>query len=163
MKGKERGMGWRVLVAMVVVAVVGMARGGMGYYLPGVKPNDYLEGDKVPLTVNPLRSPHSVIPYDYYYKKFAFCQPEGGPVADRSNLGAVLFGDRIFNSPFVLEMQKNTSTCSVLCTKSLEPVNVNFLIERIQERYYLNWFPLYPYNHSIPFFFPCSSPLPSSL
>lgn len=37
---------------------------------------------------------------DYYNPAFHFCQPEGGPKAQPERLGSILFGDRIFNSPF---------------------------------------------------------------
>jgi len=37
---------------------------------------------------------------DYYHPEFHFCQPEGGPKKQGESLGSILFGDRIFNSPF---------------------------------------------------------------
>lgn len=127
------------MLGRLILSLLALVATASAYYLPGVTAKDYAVGDPVPLTVNALRSPHSVIPYDYYYKKFKFCTPEGGATPDRSNLGSVLFGDRVFTSAFDLKMQKNT-TCNLLCTEKLESVNVNFLIERIQERYFLNWF-----------------------
>jgi len=43
----------------------------------------------------------TVVPIDDYYNPaFHFCQPEGGPTAQPERLGSILFGDRIFNSPF---------------------------------------------------------------
>lgn len=73
-------------------------------YLPGVAPNDYDLNDDVPLFVNTL-SPmstqqKSVISYDYYDERFHFCTPEGGAKKQAESLGSVLFGDRIFTSPF---------------------------------------------------------------
>lgn len=73
-------------------------------YLPGVAPIDYDLGDNVPLFVNTL-SPmstqqKSVISYDYYDERFHFCVPEGGAKKQAESLGSVLFGDRIFTSPF---------------------------------------------------------------
>ncbi len=37
---------------------------------------------------------------DYYNPAFHFCQPEGGPKRQSESLGSILFGDRIFNSPY---------------------------------------------------------------
>ena len=37
---------------------------------------------------------------DYYNPKFRFCEPKGGPKAEPESLGSILFGDRIFNSPY---------------------------------------------------------------
>ena len=37
---------------------------------------------------------------DYYNPGFGFCQPEGGPKKEPESLGSILFGDRIFNSPY---------------------------------------------------------------
>jgi hypothetical protein len=33
-----------------------------------------------------------------------FCQPEGGPQKQPESLGSILWGDRIFNSPFEINM-----------------------------------------------------------
>ena len=41
-----------------------------------------------------------VLTDDYYNPALHFCQPEGGPKAQPERLGSILFGDRIFNSPF---------------------------------------------------------------
>ena len=70
------------------------------FYLPGVAPKDYVPGDKVQLLVNALSADDSLIAYDYYYPEFHFCTPAGGPVAQRESLGSILFGDRLFSSPF---------------------------------------------------------------
>jgi transmembrane 9 superfamily protein 2/4 len=79
----------------------------MAFYLPGVAPHNYKKGDQVPLFVNsltPIVSSNSqlksVISYDYYYEPFHFCLPQDGPQKQSESLGSILFGDRIFNSPF---------------------------------------------------------------
>ena len=41
-----------------------------------------------------------VLTDDYYNPALHFCQPEGGPKAQPERLGSILFGDRIFSSPF---------------------------------------------------------------
>ena len=78
------------------------------FYLPGVTPTSYDEGQAVPLYVNHItpgiaghdEQLHSVLSYDYYYPAFRFCRPKDGPQDVRESLGSILFGDRIQSSPF---------------------------------------------------------------
>ena len=37
---------------------------------------------------------------DYYHEEFHFCEPPDGVQKRPESLGSILFGDRIFNSPF---------------------------------------------------------------
>jgi Endomembrane protein 70 len=37
---------------------------------------------------------------DYYYPSFHFCEPQEGVKKQSESLGSILFGDRIFNSPY---------------------------------------------------------------
>lgn len=91
------------------------------------------------LTVNAMTSQHTTIPYDYYDTRFKFCTPVGGPQPNASSLGAVLFGDRVYNSPFELFMEKN-ETCKVLCQVEYKTAEeTNFMIDKIQEDYVMNW------------------------
>ncbi|RPA79081.1 hypothetical protein BJ508DRAFT_227757 [Ascobolus immersus RN42] len=116
------------------------------FYLPGVAPTDYLMSQKVPLNVNRLtpamteydESLKSLIPYDYYYKRFQFCRPPDGPKSISESLGSILFGDRIQTSPFDLHMGKN-ETCKVLCKTEYTKKNAEFVRSRIMENYYYNW------------------------
>ncbi|KKY20061.1 putative endosomal integral membrane protein [Diplodia seriata] len=117
------------------------------YYLPGVLPTSYKEGDKVPLLVNhltPGNSPddshvHSVFSFDYYLPEFHFCQPSGGPKYISESLGSILFGDRIQTSPFELYMGKN-ETCKPACREqTYEPSDAQFVNQRILQNYNLNW------------------------
>lgn len=68
------------------------------FYLPGVAPHSYTEGEQVDLKVNKLSSVHTQLPFDYYSLKF--CKPEGGVESYSENLGEFLSGDRIENSPY---------------------------------------------------------------
>ena len=69
-----------------------------GFYLPGVAPYSYTEGEDVDLKVNKLSSIHTQLPYDYYSLKF--CRPTEGVESYSENLGEFLSGDRIENSPY---------------------------------------------------------------
>lgn len=99
------------------------------FYLPGVAPHDYVLGDLVPLHVNALSAEDSLISYDYYHPEFHFCQPKNGPVAQRESLGAILFGDRLFDSPFEITALKSES-CKALCTAKIPAKDTNFIHER---------------------------------
>ncbi|CAG8529871.1 6185_t:CDS:10, partial [Diversispora eburnea] len=115
-----------------------------------VAPRDYKEDERVEVHVNsltPMMGPHSqqlksVIPYDYYYKPFHFCSPEE-KLSQPESLGSILFGDRIFNSPYNLKMLKNNHTCNVLCPEgkeeSVPPEDAKFINARISENYAINW------------------------
>lgn len=70
-------------------------------YLPGVVPTDYSVGSDVPLLVNALTSHQkNLISYDYYTDALHMCLPKAGPVAQPESLGSIVFGDRLFSSPF---------------------------------------------------------------
>lgn len=117
------------------------------FYLPGVAPTSYEEGQSVPLYVNRLTPGlarqddqlHSVFSYDYYHPAFHFCQPQGGPQDIRESLGSILFGDRIQTSPFELSMAVN-ETCKPLCQEvSFDARSAKFTNRRIAQGYNINW------------------------
>ena len=117
------------------------------FYLPGVAPTSYDEGQSVPLYVNHLTPGlarqddqlHSVFSYDYYHPAFRFCQPEGGPKDIRESLGSILFGDRIQTSPFELHMGLN-ETCKPLCREvKFDSRAAKFTNRRIAQGYNINW------------------------
>lgn len=74
-----------------------------GFYLPGVAPVDYEDDVTVELKVNKLTSVHTQLPYKYY--SLPFCPPK--EVVDKvENLGEILRGDRIENSPYMVVSKK---------------------------------------------------------
>lgn len=120
------------------------------FYLPGVAPTDYEQDEQIPLLVNHLtpgtftqkngrpRPKTLIYLYDYYYPKFRFCQPEGGPKKQLELLGAIIFGDRIFLSPFDLRMKHNVE-CQVLCETTYLGADAAFVNRNIRQGYYHNW------------------------
>ncbi|KAJ5606640.1 Nonaspanin (TM9SF) [Penicillium lagena] len=116
------------------------------FYLPGVAPTSYNEGQTVPLFVNHLTPGlsrddqlHSVFAYDYYHPQLQFCQPEGGPKDVRESLGSILFGDRIQTSPFDLHMAQN-ETCKAICGEvKFDARSAKFTNRRIAQGYNINW------------------------
>ena len=98
---------WNALTRVAALALVGTALTTLShaFYLPGVAPTDYHDSDAVPLMVNALTPGSdselkSVIPYDYYDPMFHFCKPKDGGHAQAESLGSILFGDRIWDSPY---------------------------------------------------------------
>eukprot|EP00048_Salpingoeca_helianthica_P015775 m.228531 g.228531 ORF g.228531 m.228531 type:complete len:628 (-) comp17506_c0_seq1:92-1975(-) len=94
--------------ALILVALVSCAH---SFYIPGVAPAEYTEGELVDVKAVKLTSSRQPLPFEYYF--LPFCQP---PKLKRKaeNLGEVLRGDRITNTPYELHMNKNT-TCTLLC------------------------------------------------
>ena len=108
------------------------------FYLPGVAPQDYAkvgelqaqpalqrvqhllifalsQGDTLFLKVNKLSSTKTQLPYEYY--SIPYCRPEK-IVSNAENLGEVLRGDRIENSPYevvVTEVVNNISAANAAC------------------------------------------------
>ncbi|KAI9317096.1 hypothetical protein BX666DRAFT_1857790 [Dichotomocladium elegans] len=114
------------------------------FYLPGVAPHDYAHGDPVPLYVNSLtqianQQVKSVISYDYYDERFHFCKPKGGPQTQTESLGSILFGDRIFSSPFELTLGEDEK-CKLLCqTDAIPAEHAAFINKCIADDYAMNW------------------------
>lgn len=117
------------------------------FYLPGVTPTSYKPGERVPLNVNHLTPAgsdvdphlHEVFSYDYYHPLFHFCKPKDGPKQISESLGSILFGDRIFSSPFELKMMEN-ETCKALCeAKKFDQPSAIFVNDRIWQSYKINW------------------------
>eukprot|EP00957_Ditylum_brightwellii_P065969 5002948-Ditylum_brightwellii.AAC.1 len=75
------------------------------FYVPGVRPLTFSEGDEVPLKVNSMTSIKTQLPKDYY--RLPFCQPSGGPKMASENLGEFLTGNKIQSSPYTLNMLRD--------------------------------------------------------
>ena len=117
------GMGVRT----VVVALLSTAS---GFYLPGIAPHEYADGERVEIKVNQLSSTKTQMPYDYY--SLPFCKP-AETVSAVENLGEVLHGSVIQNSPYDIFMGK--TDFKVLCRVELNPKESALLAKRIKEDY----------------------------
>eukprot|EP00392_Amoebophrya_sp_AT5.2_P004052 g4057.t1 len=105
------------------------------WYLPGVTPVQYQQGQKIPLFVNKLTSVKTQLPYRYY--TLPYCTPPNLKEA-RGNLGASLMGDVVENSPYEVHMLEN-SHCQSLCQKTLTAEDKKLFKLMIDEDYQVNW------------------------
>jgi len=106
-----------------------------GFYLPGVAPRQYEVGALVDMKVNSLTSVKTQLPYRYY--TLPYCKPDN--IKQRvENLGEILAGDGIENSPYEIKMKVNES-CKVLCKRKLTKQRRTLIRRRIDRDYSVNW------------------------
>mmetsp|Transcript_100178 Transcript_100178/g.188759 ORF Transcript_100178/g.188759 Transcript_100178/m.188759 type:complete len:635 (+) Transcript_100178:60-1964(+) len=105
------------------------------FYLPGVAPIEYSDGAPVELKVNKLTSVKTQLPYRYYV--LPYCQPSAIQESVE-NLGEILAGDLIENSPYEINMMSNL-TCKVLCKMQLTKENKDKFKSMIDDEYLVNW------------------------
>lgn len=97
--------------------------------------------DSVKLKVNKLTSEHDPFALDYY--SMPFCTPSEGVKSDHENLGELLSGDRIENSPYFL-MFKKDMYCEQVCINNLgrgeHPKHKpNKVANAVRLNYHNNW------------------------
>lgn len=123
-----------------------LATVAQAFYLPGTAPTSYKAGDKVPLLVNHIspsgfHDSHNTeefsYSYDYYYDRLHLCRPENMEKQPES-LGSIIFGDRIYNSPFDITMLKD-ETCKELCTAHFPTLDSLFVNKLIKSQFFYNW------------------------
>ena len=105
------------------------------FYLPGIKPHEYEFQETVKIKVNKLDSVLTQLPYDYY--ELPFCHPGDGVRKDAENLGEILTGDSIENSPYKVEMMLPTE-CVALCKKTYDKKQLHEFVTKIDEKYRVN-------------------------
>ncbi|KAF0775750.1 hypothetical protein AaE_000551, partial [Aphanomyces astaci] len=114
------------IVSVLVLAAVQTARAA--FYVPGVAPESWEEGEKLPL--------NTLVPYEYYY--LPFCAPST-PEEQQENLGEIMSGDAIMDSMYALNMNKEVR-CQVLCKPmTYTPEKSALFVEMIENEYYVQW------------------------
>jgi len=83
------------------------------FYVPGVAPTDFREGDRIDVRAVKMTSSQTQLPFEYY--SLDFCKEKDVVTYYSENIGQILRGERIVSSPYDIRMNKN-SVCSVLCT-----------------------------------------------
>ncbi|KAF8391720.1 hypothetical protein HHK36_024029 [Tetracentron sinense] len=106
-----------------------------GFYLPGSYMHTYSTGEAILAKVNSLTSIETELPFNYY--SLPYCEPSGGIKKSAENLGELLMGDQIDNSPYRFQMNINESV--FLCTtKALNEHEVKLLKQRTRDLYQVN-------------------------
>ncbi|CAK9096889.1 Transmembrane 9 superfamily member 7 (Endomembrane protein 5) (Transmembrane nine protein 7) (AtTMN7), partial [Durusdinium trenchii] len=114
-----------------------LAHGVSAFYLPGLAPIEYQQGDAVELKVNKLTSAKTQLPYSYYH--LAYCTPDGGArPAVTENLGEQMMGDIIETSAYKIKMLE-VKPCELLCKKTLTTAEKEKFRNMIADEYLVNW------------------------
>lgn len=143
------------MLSRLLLLICALASLVKAFYLPGVAPTTYHSKDEIQLLVNHLtpsiyfqhedeggnmvkgEKEHYLYSYDYYYSKFHFCKPEN-VVKQPESLGSVIFGDRIYNSPFKLNMLERKE-CIPLCSQKIPGEDAKFINKLIKNGFMQNW------------------------
>ncbi|KAG6489401.1 hypothetical protein ZIOFF_050670 [Zingiber officinale] len=92
----------------------------------------YISGERIYAKVNSLTSIETELPYSYY--NLPYCHPQGGIKRSAENLGELLMGDQIDNSPYRFHVNVNESL--YLCTtNALNEHEVKLLKQRTHDLY----------------------------
>lgn len=109
--------------------------------MPGVAPVEFTAGQPIMVKAVKMTSTRTQLPYEYY--SLQFCLPINGTIQYKSeNLGEVLRGDRIVNTPYKVNMAENIN-CKLLCHKKGQPLTWSpqestKVVERIQHEYFVH-------------------------
>ncbi|KAJ8370745.1 hypothetical protein SKAU_G00107730 [Synaphobranchus kaupii] len=132
---------FKMVAAMETWALLllSMLHAAQPFYVPGVAPINFHQNDPVEIKAVKLTSSRTQLPYEYY--SLPFCQPHK-VVYKAENLGEVLRGDRIVNTPYSVLMNQDRK-CEVVCEKPNKPLRLSvekskLMAERIQEEYYVH-------------------------
>ncbi|XP_073142702.1 transmembrane 9 superfamily member 12 [Henckelia pumila] len=106
-----------------------------GFYLPGSYMHTYSTGEEIYAKVNSLTSIETELPFGYY--SLPYCQPMGGVKKSAENLGELLMGDQIDNSPYRFRMNVN-ETVYLCTTPPLNDHEVKLLKQRTRDMYQVN-------------------------
>lgn len=113
------------------------------FYVPGMAPTDFRENDLIEVKAVKMTSTLTQLPYEYY--SLPFCLPKGGASAihyKSENLGEVLRGDRIVNTPYIVNMAVSTK-CTLLCHNPNDVMHWSvgesqMVVDRIQHEYFVH-------------------------
>ncbi|XP_030951240.1 transmembrane 9 superfamily member 8 [Quercus lobata] len=127
-------MAFRTSLSAISAILLLLFHGGLCFYLPGVAPEDFEKGDSLNVKVNKLTSIKTQLPYSYY--SLPYCKPKK-IVDSAENLGEVLRGDRIENSPYEFKMRE-PQMCSIACRITLDAKSAKEFKEKIADEYRVN-------------------------
>ncbi|XP_016945409.3 transmembrane 9 superfamily member 4 [Drosophila suzukii] len=126
---------------LAMVLLVGLVLVVDCFYVPGVAPVEFVQDQKIDVKAVKMTSSRTQLPYQYYSLKF--CYPKNGTLIFKSeNLGEVLRGDRIVNTPYEVRMNQQVN-CRLLCNQKDRPLTWSkedsaLVAERIQHEYFVH-------------------------
>ena len=94
-----------------VILVTALVSKTSGFYVPGVAPQDFSDGDKIDVRAIKMTSSHTQLPYEYY--SMDLCRPDTVLEYSSQNLGQIIRGERIVNTPYNVKMARSEK-CKVL-------------------------------------------------
>ncbi|KAI4318900.1 hypothetical protein MLD38_032555 [Melastoma candidum] len=106
-----------------------------GFYLPGSYMHTYSTDNEIYAKVNSLTSIETELPFSYY--SLPYCQPKDGVKKSAENLGELLMGDQIDNSPYRFRINKN-ETVYLCTTNPLSEAEAKLLKQRTRDLYQVN-------------------------
>lgn len=130
------------LLLLLLLLLLGPMAGG--FYVPGVAPVEFSRGQPIEVKAVKMTSTLTQLPYAYY--SLNFCKPKNGTLAYKSeNLGEVLRGDRIVNTPYEVHMAVGQK-CRLLChMRDTSPPPITWQLEdsqtaaqRIRHQYFVH-------------------------
>ena len=96
----------------------------------------FAPNEPLSVMVNSLTSIETELPFSYY--SLPYCKPAEGEKHSAENLGELLMGDRIENSPYKFNMNVDKSNIYVCTTPKLSEDTVKILKQRINDLYQVN-------------------------
>ena len=129
------------LIYLLILTVCYLSTIASGaYYLPGVTPNSFKDGDTVLLKSSKVTSTNTPLQYDYYDLPFCVREEKGGGKSSSTaeNIGERLSGDTVTTSPYELRVKKDEA-CVALCRKQHTHKEIAFFKQMIDAEYRVNW------------------------
>jgi transmembrane 9 superfamily protein 2/4 len=107
-----------------------------GFYLPGTYLHPYKKGARLDVKVNSITSIETELPFSYY--SLPFCRPKDGIQKMGENIGELLMGDQIENSPYRFNMTVDQDDVKVCVGAPLSDNDVKHFNQRIDDYYQVN-------------------------
>ncbi|KAL5981306.1 Transmembrane 9 superfamily member 12 [Asimina triloba] len=123
------------LSSIIIIIIFASSSLCHGFYLPGSYLHTYSSGEAIYAKVNSLTSIETELPFSYY--SLPYCRPQDGIKKSAENLGELLMGDQIDNSPYRFRMNINESV--YLCTTDpLTAEDAKLIKQRTRNLYQVN-------------------------
>ncbi|KAH8867703.1 Transmembrane 9 superfamily member 4 [Schistosoma japonicum] len=120
------------MLSLIVLVYISSLRTSATVSVPGVTPNEFYKGESIEVRAVKLTSYVTQLPFEYY--KLPFCRPKQLVDYPPENIGEILRGDRVVNTPFSIRMAENagcSEVCSAITISTAEATRLkNFIINQ---------------------------------